>query len=784
MNINKDSRQTQRHVSLSHSHTHTHTQTQTQTQTQTGLSHTHTQTGLSHTDRSLTMTGLSHSHTETGLSLSHTHTQTGLSHTDRSLTMTGLSHTHTHTDRSLTMTGLSHTHTHRQVSHNDRVSLARCGNSCSPVSPQSPGPGAPCAHAPLSVRQSCVSLSLRLHTGPLPPRWPAGRACVCVCVSLSPPAAAGSLAGLRGANPESPRRRAVCRPRGTDPPSPAPLDRDLRGPEEHAARADSPGGDLFSTAGSPGLRAGKRLSPQQAWSTLSESDTLPAGKDIVHEVDEVRQCCLVRFEDNSEFWVLRKDIHSFSAALEGVCCVCEAPPHKDPLFNCRKCRHGYHPQCHTPAIEPEADSSTWVCRQCVFAVATKRGGAMKRGRFARLMQAMKVRLPYQLSALDWDPQHLTNQQQCYCYCAGPGEWNLKMLQCRSCGQWFHEACTQCLSKPLLYGDRFYHFDCSVCTTGPEAVSRLPMSWVDLAHLVLYHLSLCCRRKYFDFEREILSFANENWDSLLLGPLSDTPKQDRSHNLLNALTSHKDRFVSGKEIKKKKCLFGLQVRAPPPLTSDPSPLTPDPPATISHKGLTTQTRRRASLISSPSLCLLSSCVSPVLMTVCLCSDWSTTTVSLICSLKPRPQDVMSHPAPLSQCYQGYVGGASVYSFRRPAEPLSACSPPKRMFASCHPSSCRGPPDTGSLHHYSDEDPCQFQQEVLPLSRVPSQLPDQKQKQESCPPLLLLPPPCPRGPGAALGDGCGVRGEAVRILARRVIPDGTVQYLVEWGNVRVC
>lgn len=38
----------------------------------------------------------------------------------------------------------------------------------------------------------------------------------------------------------------------------------------------------------------------------------------------------------------------------------------------------------------------------------------------------------------------------------------------------------------------------------------------MAHLVLYHLSVCCKKKYFDFDREILPFTSENWDSLLLG----------------------------------------------------------------------------------------------------------------------------------------------------------------------------------------------------------------------------------------------------------------------------
>lgn len=289
----------------------------------------------------------------------------------------------------------------------------------------------------------------------------------------------------------------------------------------------------------------------------------------IKKVDSAREVCLVQFEDDSQFLVLWKDISP--AALPGeelLCCVCrsETVVPGNRLVSCEKCRHAYHQDCHVPrAPAPgEGEGTPWVCRQCVFAIATKRGGALKKGPYARAMLGMKLSLPYGLKGLDWDAGHLSNRQQSYCYCGGPGEWNLKMLQCRSCLQWFHEACTQCLSKPLLYGDRFYEFECCVCRGGPEKVRRLQLRWVDVAHLVLYHLSVCCKKKYFDFDREILPFTSENWDSLLLGELSDTPKGERSSKLLLALNSHKDRFISGREIKKRKCLFGLHARTPPPV----------------------------------------------------------------------------------------------------------------------------------------------------------------------------------------------------------------------------
>ncbi|XP_020386392.1 metal-response element-binding transcription factor 2 isoform X1 [Rhincodon typus] len=287
----------------------------------------------------------------------------------------------------------------------------------------------------------------------------------------------------------------------------------------------------------------------------------------VIKVNKQKESCFVIFEDSSKSWVLWKDIQTgASGSGEMVCTICQEEYSEVPneMVICDKCGQGYHQKCHMPNIDSSviASDAKWLCRQCVFATTTKRGGALKKGPNAKALQVMKQTLPYQLEDLQWDVGHKTNHEQCYCYCGGPGDWYLKMLQCWRCKQWFHEACIQCLQKPMLYGDRFYLFICSVCNAGPEYLKRLPLRWVDIAHLSLYNLSVIHKKKYFDSELELMNYINENWDKLQPGELVDTLKSDRYDYVLEALNENKCMFMSGKEIKKKKHLFGLRIRVPP------------------------------------------------------------------------------------------------------------------------------------------------------------------------------------------------------------------------------
>ncbi|KAJ7410435.1 Metal-response element-binding transcription factor 2 [Willisornis vidua] len=196
---------------------------------------------------------------------------------------------------------------------------------------------------------------------------------------------------------------------------------------------------------------------------------------------------------------------------EMVCTICQEEYSEAPneMVICDKCGQGYHQLCHTPNIDSSVIDSDdkWLCRQCVFATTTKRGGALKKGPNAKALQVMKQTLPYNATDLEWDAGHKTNVQQCYCYCGGPGE-------------------------------------------------------VDIAHLCLYNLSVIHKKKYFDSELELMAYINENWDRLHPGELADTPKSERYEHVLEALNDYKTMFMSGKEIKKKKHLFGLRIRVPP------------------------------------------------------------------------------------------------------------------------------------------------------------------------------------------------------------------------------
>ncbi|CAL1280018.1 unnamed protein product [Larinioides sclopetarius] len=291
---------------------------------------------------------------------------------------------------------------------------------------------------------------------------------------------------------------------------------------------------------------------------------------IIQVEDEYSRCA-VKFEDGSQFWALYKDIYKGpSPENEFACTVCDSsysqPP--DEIVICDKCSVGYHQLCHIPKIatsdlNPEIP---WSCRKCVFASAAKKGGALKKGSNAQAMLKMKETLPYNLEALTWDSSHRSNLQQTYCYCGGPGEWYSKMLQCTRCKQWFHEACLQCLDDPLLYGDRFYIFVCTACNKGPEFLRRLPLRWPDIAHLVLFNLTVIHGKKFFEFDTTILSFLKDNWSQFQIKgeSLSRLSTEEKRKKLLEHLQNSKSRFTSGKEVKRKTAVWGLRSRVPPPV----------------------------------------------------------------------------------------------------------------------------------------------------------------------------------------------------------------------------
>ncbi|KAF9420891.1 Cysteine-rich protein 2-binding protein [Podila epigama] len=157
-----------------------------------------------------------------------------------------------------------------------------------------------------------------------------------------------------------------------------------------------------------------------------------------------------------------------------------------------------------------------------------------------------TQFPYKLEDLHWSVDRRSNDEGVYCYCGKDKGVDEPMLRCQKCQQLFHSGCVHSLTKPLLKGDEFFKFECSVCTQGPEFFERSPLSWVILVHLVLYNLmDANPGQTYFRWKEEICKFIYDYWSYLL-------PEKEQSptwnNTVASVLSVQNHIFLSGVEIK--------------------------------------------------------------------------------------------------------------------------------------------------------------------------------------------------------------------------------------------
>jgi len=177
----------------------------------------------------------------------------------------------------------------------------------------------------------------------------------------------------------------------------------------------------------------------------------------------------------------------------------------------------------------------------------------------------KRTLPYDLDTLDWNKDHSANSQEIYCYCGSSGSWFNKMVRCSRCDQWFHERCLapRPFAMPIISGDPFWLFVCSMCNIGSECLKRMDLTWIDLVHLAIYDLSSKTNRKFHHFDNDLMPFILKNWAFFQLykhfNCLNDSEKIMKTKE---TLSNANNVFEQGVETGQEDGLWALRQFSPP------------------------------------------------------------------------------------------------------------------------------------------------------------------------------------------------------------------------------
>uniref|UniRef100_A0A1I8Q408 PHD-type domain-containing protein n=1 Tax=Stomoxys calcitrans TaxID=35570 RepID=A0A1I8Q408_STOCA len=290
-------------------------------------------------------------------------------------------------------------------------------------------------------------------------------------------------------------------------------------------------------------------------------------------MDTARNQFLVRFDDKTEQWCnadeMRKLGGSTSSATatedktpeQPMCVACKQQHPDSQVEICERCGRGYHRKC---TRETSKDSGVWFCKRCDKPMKLNDHSDDEEDEDMEIEPCRQ--LPYDPCSLNWDNKHRVNEEQMYCYCGKSGKFDLNMLQCCRCLNWYHTDCTQKFKGNLLRGDIFFVFACSVCNDGEEYLRRLQPSWVDLIHLIMYNVSTLKKRqnhKYHHLLKDIYPFALEKRKIL---PMPKEwmimPENEFLDQIKTTLKENAERFVCGKEIKRDHYFFALRTNGPP------------------------------------------------------------------------------------------------------------------------------------------------------------------------------------------------------------------------------